>query len=156
MLATASPAEAGDEYFHASSCQELGNGESGAINRSVYRITNVGTDVKYVICPIAVDSSSTGSLLVVKVNVEDHHETGTIQTEICHRDAWGNVDDNSQGLRNCSAAWTFGVSDRRLTLEMHLEWNPSGSYTFTVALPPNSRTDPTDYTRFFSYSVTRR
>jgi hypothetical protein len=154
-LVPASAAQAGTEYFHASSCQELGNGESGAINRSFYRITNVGSTQKEVICPIPVDSSSTGEFLVVKVNVEDHHKSEFLVTEICHRDGWGNVDRDSEGYPICAASLTLGGTGR-VTLEMELKWIPGGSYTFTVQLPPNSRTDNTDYFRFFSYSVARR
>jgi hypothetical protein len=148
ILAAAETVAAGpSDYLHAANCQEIGAGESGAIDRSFYRITNTGSQPKQVICHVPVGIEGTGSLLSIELNVTDHHSTGDVKTSICRRDRWGTA-------LACDEVWTNGT-EGTASLVLQLPWVAASYYTLVVELPPNGTPSSGNYTRFHTYRVVR-
>jgi hypothetical protein len=140
---------AASDYLHAASCQEVGRGESGAIDRSYYRITNAGAQPVEVICPVPTldGAGNTGSTLTVEVNVNDHHSGGNVKASICRRDKWG----DPVACDEVSTTGTEGFA----SLVLQLDWAPSSYYTVAVQLPANGSPASGNYTRFHTYRVVR-
>ncbi len=149
FLAPASGLATELKSYAASTCQEAGTGESGAFNRSRYRITRVGNaGTGKLLCPVIRDGFFNvvpgRGRVQVSVNLMDNHSTSDITCTLITRSLSG-------ASARYSTRRTQGSSVARQTLYLTADYMTSSGYALMeCTLPTNSWNQ---YTKIYSYRV---
>jgi len=138
-------AEAGISLYyqmHASACQEYGSGESGAFNRSEYRVTNSGTaGTKTLLCPLITRGSNndSGNYQIVTADVYDVHSSGDVTITLLQMSTLGSIIRSD----NDSTSGTPGNKE----LYAEVLYASMATHVVKVTMPQNSGGS---YTKLFS------
>ncbi len=154
LYCVASGAHAADQKsYPASMCQEMGSGESGDINRSMFRLARTANSTglyAHVLCPIVRDAFAgswrgPGPGLSVDVYVEDRHDRN-IECSLIFSQF------NGSGLhyRTVSSA---GKKGKQTLPRMSMSTRYGGGIYQLQCRLPQHNIPWGNYTRFFSYVV---
>ena len=153
MAAAAAPALAvNPTYHHAAACNEKDFGESGGIHRSEFRLTNTDSNpadpfgARRVLCPVPKTNSSieSGTVMAVRVNVDDNDANDNVSITFSRRDRWGE-------LLEFHTVGTLGDIGR-VEVPAFVDFVATSFYMLEVSLTPNSGTD---FMRLHSYITAR-